>query len=132
MGRRFRALKLWFVFRHYGVTGLQEILRRHLRIAREFAEHIRAASDFALMAPVPLNLVCFRYTPAGLPPAALGDLNLRLLEELNRTGKLFLTHTKLNGEVALRMVIGQTNVQQRHVDAAWELISTTARRLVPR
>jgi aromatic-L-amino-acid decarboxylase len=129
LGRRFRALKLWFVIRSYGITGLQETLRKHLRMAQGLAERIRGTGGFQLMAPVPLNLLCFRYAPGGIPETSLNALNMELMERLNRTGKIYLTHTKLNTAVALRMVIGQTNVGQRHVDEAWELITTTARSL---
>jgi aromatic-L-amino-acid/L-tryptophan decarboxylase len=129
LGRRFRALKLWFVIRSYGISGLQERLREHLRMAQELAARIRESGGFQLMAPVPLNLICFRYAPGGIPETSLNGLNMELMERLNRTGRIYLTHTKLNTAVALRMVVGQTNVGQRHVDEAWELITTTARSL---
>jgi aromatic-L-amino-acid decarboxylase len=129
LGRRFRALKLWFVIRSYGLEGLQERLREHIRIAHALADRIRSEAGFQVMAPVPLSLVCFRYAPPGIPEDSLNALNMELMERVNRTGKLFLTHTKLNGAVVLRLVVGQTNVEQRHVDAAWEHITSTARKL---
>ncbi len=123
LGRRFRALKLWFVIRNYGVKALQDKLRAHIRMAQDLAGKISLAPDFELMAPVTLNLVCFRYRPAGVAgDQELNDLNERLLREINRSGKAYLTHTKVNGRFTLRMVIAQTRVEQRHVDAAWELI----------
>lgn len=129
LGRRFRALKLWFVIRSYGITGLQEKLREHLRMAQDLAGRIRGTAGFQLMAPVPLNLVCFRYAPEGIPETSLNTLNMELMERLNRTGKVYLTHTKLSGAVVLRMVVGQTNVGQRQVNDAWELVTTTSRTL---
>ncbi len=119
LGRRFRALKLWFVIRHYGVQGLQFHIRRHVTLAQEFAGWIKASADFELAAPVPLNLVCFRHTG--------GDAaNQRLLERLNRSGKLYLTHAQLNGRYTLRLCVGQSNTEERHVTEAWKLIQEMA------
>lgn len=115
LGRRFRALKLWFVIRHYGVEGLQAVVREHLRLAQEFASWVEADPDFELAAPVPVNLVCFRHKG--------GDaVNEAIMQRLNESGKLFLTHTKLEGKFTLRMSIGQTRTEQRHVQAAWNAI----------
>ncbi len=119
LGRRFRALKLWFVIRHYGVEGLQHHIRQHVALAREFAGWIEASKDFELVAPAPLNLVCFAHR-------AGEDLNRQLLESLNRSGKIYLTHTVLNGRYTLRFCVGQTHTEARHVRAAWELIRATA------
>ncbi len=130
LGRRFRALKLWFVIRTYGVEGLQQIVRTHITMARRLAEIIRSTSDFELLAPAPLNLVCFRYAPPGVTdPSTLDALNARLLDTLNRSGQMFLSHTRLSGNYTLRLVIGQTNVLQRHIDDAWARVVTTARAL---
>ncbi|HSQ74888.1 MAG TPA: pyridoxal-dependent decarboxylase [Bacteroidota bacterium] len=127
LGRRFRALKLWFVIRTYGVHGLQEILRTQIAMARQLTERIRSTPGFQILAPVPLNVLCFRYAPSGLTdPAALDALNARLLETLNHTGLLYLSHTRLAGRFTLRLVVGQTYVRQRHVDEAWERIVATA------
>ncbi len=128
LGRRFRALKLWFVIRSYGVKGLQATIRKHLDIAHSLADDIRGAEDFELLAPVPLNTVCFRYHPPGRDDReTLNRLNAGLLEAVNSTGKLFMTHTKLRGDYTLRLVVGQTSVEKRHVENAWDLIRTTAR-----
>ena len=128
LGRRFRALKLWFVIRTYGVSGLRDAVRRHIALAAGFARTISAAPDFELLAPVTLAAVCFRYRPPGVrDPEKLNALNASLLDALNRTGKIYLTHTKLRGAYALRLVTSQTNVDQRHVDSAWDLIAATAR-----
>jgi aromatic-L-amino-acid decarboxylase len=128
LGRRFRALKLWFVIRSYGIRGLQETLRTHIAMARHLVTTIQASPDFELLAPAPLNLVCFRYHPPHITdPAQLDALNAQILESLNKSGRLYLSHTRLGGRFALRLVIGQTTVEQRHVDAAWEQITATAR-----
>ena len=112
LGRRFRSLKLWFVIRHYGVEGLQHHIRAHVQLAQQFAEWVRKDEQFELAAPVPLNLVCFRHKG--------GDaINQRIMDRLNRSGDLYLTHTKLNGKVTLRLCVGQTNTQARHVERAW-------------
>jgi len=119
LGRRFRALKLWFVIRHYGVEGLQHHVRQHVALAQRFAEHVRQDDRFELAAPVPLNLVCFRLKA--------GDAaNQALLDHVNRSGDLYLTHTKLDGRFTLRMSVGQTNTQARHVENAWKRIQETA------
>lgn len=115
LGRRFRALKLWFVIRHYGVEGLRHHVRRHVALAQQFARWIQEDERFELAAPVPLNVVCFRCT-------AGDEFNRELMESLNRSGKLFLTHTLLDGRFTLRMVIGQTYTELRHVERAWSLI----------
>jgi aromatic-L-amino-acid decarboxylase len=119
LGRRFRSLKLWFVIRHYGVEGLQYHVREHVRLAQRFAGWVRNDDRFELAAAVPLNLVCFRHKG--------GDaVNQDIMDRLNRSGDLFLTHTKLNGKLTLRMSIGQTNTQARHVERAWNRIQEEA------
>ena len=128
LGRRFRALKLWFVIRTFGVEGLRERIRGHMALAQFFARTIGEEPDFEVLAPIPLAAVCFRYHPAGIDdPATLDRANSALMEELNRTGRMFITHTRLNGRIALRFVAGQTGVTQRHIDEALQLIRTTAR-----
>jgi aromatic-L-amino-acid decarboxylase len=115
LGRRFRSMKLWFVIRHYGVEGLQHHIREHVRLAQQFADWVRNDDRFELAAPAPLNLVCFRHKG--------GDaVNQAIMERLNHSGDLFLTHTKLNGKLTLRMSIGQTNTRMRHVEKAWDRI----------
>ncbi len=119
LGRRFRALKLWFVIRHYGVEGLRTLVRHHVRLAELFESLVRADDRFEVVAPRPLNLICFRLK--GEDAA-----NERLLERINASGRAYLSHTKLNGRLVLRMSIGQTKVEERHVRAAWELIASSA------
>ncbi len=122
LGRRFRALKLWFVIRHYGVEGLRHHVRRHVELAQAFVRWVQASPRFELAAPAPLNLVCFRHRG--------GDaLNERLLARLNGSGKLYLTHTKLGERYTLRLCIGQTHTELRHVRAAWQAIEETTAEL---
>jgi len=124
LGRRFRALKLWLVIRHYGVEGLRHHVRQHVALAREFAAWVEADPDFEIVAPVPLNLVCFRHRA--------GDaFSEKLLNALNEGGTAYLTHTKLNGQYVLRMVIGQTHTERRHVEATWQSLRALATALAP-
>ena len=122
LGRRFRSLKLWFVIRHYGVEGLQHHIRKHVEMAREFASWVEESADFELVVKPPLNLVCFRHK-------AGDDFNLKLMNTINEGGKMFFTHTKLNGQVVLRMSIGQTNTEEMHIKNAWKHILEIAERL---
>lgn len=119
LGRRFRSLKLWFVIRHYGIEGLRRHIRRHVELAQQFASWVREDDQFELAAPAPLNLVCFRHRG--------GDaVNETLMDRLNRSGDLYLTHTKLNGRFTLRFCVGQTNTELRHVERAWKRIREEA------
>jgi aromatic-L-amino-acid decarboxylase len=130
LGRRFRALKLWFVIRSYGVDGLRAIIARHIELAAEMEGWIAAASDFELLAPRRLALLNFRYHPRGVDdPPALDRLNERLLEALNDSGRLYLTQNRVKGAYAIRMSIGQTTTERRHVEAAWQRMQETARAL---
>jgi aromatic-L-amino-acid decarboxylase len=119
LGRRFRSLKLWCVIRHYGIEGLQHHVRRHVELAQEFAAWIKKDSRFELAAPAPLNLVCFRHTGGD-------EVNQALMDRLNRSGNLYLTHTRLNDRLTLRFCVGQTNTSLRHVKRAWERIQEEA------
>lgn len=122
LGRRFRALKLWFVIRSYGVAGLKEKIASHLEMAQWFKKQVENDKNFELLAPVPLNTVCFRYVKQGLSADELNFVNEKLMHSLNDSGKVFLTHVKLNEKYTLRLVIGQTEVEQRHIEKAWNLI----------
>lgn len=115
LGRRFRALKLWFVLRWYGAEGLQFHIRRHVELAQTFARWVEEDDDFELVAPVPLNLVCFRHRG--------GDtVNQGIMDRLNQSGDLYLTHTKLGGQLVLRMSIGQAHTRLEHLERAWARI----------
>lgn len=121
LGRRFRALKLWFVIRHYGIEGLQHHVREHVKLAHEFASWVKGDDRFELVADPPLNLVCFRLR-------AGDEANQRLLDALNASGTMFLTHTKLDGKFTMRLSVGQSHTRREHVRRAWELIQRFATR----
>src|SRR6266852_8297206 len=122
LGRRFRSLKLWFVLRHYGIEGLQFHVREHVRLAQQFAGWVREDDRFELAAPAPLNLVCFRLKS--------GDqANQRLMDALNDSGDLYLTHTRLNDRITLRLCVGQTNTTEGQVRNAWQRIQEEAGKL---
>ncbi len=119
LGRRFRALKLWFVIRGFGLAGLRETLRSHIKLSDYFCREIVKIPGIELAMEPFLNFSCFRYNPTGSSdPALLNPLNERFLNEINASGQLFLTHTKIEGLNTLRMLIGQTYVKQEHVDHA--------------
>ncbi len=122
LGRRFRSLKLWFVIRHYGVEGLQYHVRRHVELAKQFAEWVKQDERFEIVALAPLNLVCFRHRG--------GDAsNQLLMDRLNRSGDLYLTHTRLKDRFTLRFCVGQTHTGLRHVKNAWKRIQEEAGKL---
>jgi aromatic-L-amino-acid decarboxylase len=119
LGRRFRSLKLWFVIRHYGLEGLRYHVRQHVELAQQFAAWVAEDPDFELAAPTPLNLVCFRHK-------AGDEFNRLLLDNVNQSGKIYMTHTSLDDRYTLRLCVGQTNTKQVHVRQAWELLRITA------
>ncbi len=123
LGRRFRALKLWMILRYFGAEGIRARLSEHMRLARLFAGWVDADPDFERLAPVPFSVVCFRAKPRGKDwsEAELETLNQRLLDAMNRTGEVFLSHTKLNGRFTLRLAVGNLRTEERHVARAWEL-----------
>ena len=122
LGRRFRSLKLWFVIRHYGVEGLQYHVRRHIEIAQQFAQWVKQDERFEIVAPAPLNLVCFRHRGGD-------ESNQLLMDRLNHSGDLYLTHTRLNDRFTLRFCVGQTHTGLRHVQNAWRRIQEEAGKL---
>jgi aromatic-L-amino-acid decarboxylase len=130
LGRRFRALKLWMILRYFGAEGLRARLSEHMRLARLFAAWVDADPDFERLAPVPFSVVCFRGKPRGREwsEADLEALNQRLLDAMNATGEVFLSHTKLNGRFTLRLAVGNLRTEERHVARAWGLAKT----LLPR
>ena len=115
LGRRFRALKLWFVIRSFGVEGLRALVRKHVALAREFADWVKADERFELAAPLTISLVCFRHRDGDAATQAI-------LDRVNASGRMYLTHTRLDNRLTLRMSIAQTNTERRHVEAAWQLI----------
>jgi aromatic-L-amino-acid decarboxylase len=122
LGRRFRSLKLWFVIRYYGVEGLQFHIRRHVELAQTFAQWVKESDRFVLAAPAPLNLVCFRHVGSD-------EINKKLIDRLNGSGDLYLTHTTLGGRYVLRFCVGQTHTEEKHVRRAWEQIQKFAKEL---
>jgi len=128
MGRRFRSLKLWFVIRAYGVEGLRVRIRAHCALAQMFASWVRAEAGFEVCAPVPFSTVCFRATPPGDGPAQ-DTFNERLLAAVNAAGPVFLSHTKLNARIVLRVAIGNMRTREEHLATAWRLVRDGAERL---
>ncbi|MBK7213447.1 MAG: aminotransferase class V-fold PLP-dependent enzyme [Bacteroidales bacterium] len=127
LGRRFRALKLWFVIRSFGVEGLQEKIRKHIQLAEWFEAKVMESADFELMALRNFSVVCFRLHPVSVNDVdILNQINEKLLKSVNDSGKAYLSHTKLFGSYVIRISIAQTNVESRHVEAAWELIGEKA------
>lgn len=122
LGRRFRALKLWFVLRTYGVEGIQRKLRRHIALAQEFADWVRRDHDWEIVAPHPLSVVCFRLSSGAHAQRTLDALNERLLDAVNASGEIFISSTKINGRTALRLAIGNERTTRGDVRAAWDLL----------
>lgn len=130
LGRRFRALKLWFVLRSYGIEGLQAILRRHIELAGQAHDALKAEPDFEITSPLKLALFTFRHRPAGMAEGELDAHNEALLQALNDTGRAYFTQTRVTGRYVIRFQVGQTNTEARHVDAALDLIRKAARERV--
>jgi aromatic-L-amino-acid decarboxylase len=122
LGRRFRALKLWYVFRYYGREGIVTMLRQSLRLTQVLKTLVEADSDFELSAPAPLSLICFRHRGGD-------DLNRQLLAEINAGGQAFLSHTILNGKFVLRFAIGNFQTTEQDVRETWESIRRLAAKL---
>jgi len=123
LGRRFRALKLWFVIRHYGTEGLQHHIRTHVELAQQFAEWIIHSKHFELVVKPPFNLVCFRLK-------GTDEQNMELMNRINQSGKIYFTHTKLFGQIVLRMSIAQTHTTSEHVDRAKAILQEEAEKLM--
>ncbi len=131
LGRRFRALKLWFVIRSFGIEGLRKKIRNHIDWGQWLREQVISSKDFELLAPVPLNLVCFRYKPDGIrDEKLLEDINSRLLQTLNNSGKILLTQTKLNDTYAIRFVGGGEKMTLADIQQGWRQVVETAAKLV--
>jgi len=122
LGRRFRALKLWMVLRYFGAEGLRARVSEHVRLAQRFSTWVADDADFELLAPTTLSVVCFRAAPRGVPPERLNVLNAALLDQVNASGEVFLSHTRLRGRYTLRLAVGQIRTTETHVARAWELL----------
>jgi aromatic-L-amino-acid/L-tryptophan decarboxylase len=126
LGRRFRALKLWCLIRENGVAGLQERLRRDIANAAWLAEEVRAAPDWRVLAPVPLQTVCVRHEPSGLSDAALDQHTLSWAERINRSGDAYLTPAQLDGRWMVRISIGAIPTERQHIAALWDAVQREA------
>jgi aromatic-L-amino-acid decarboxylase len=124
LGRRFRALKLWMILRRFGARAIREHLARHIALAGQLASWIDAHPEFERLAPVPFSVVCFRWNPPGRSwtESELDARNEELVDRVNRTGELFLSHTRLRGKLALRMAIGHLRTTEQHVRRAWDVL----------
>jgi aromatic-L-amino-acid decarboxylase len=131
LGRRFRALKLWMILRSFGARAIRHHLSEHMRLATQLASWIDAHPDFERLAPVPFSVVCFRWRPANrsMSDEALDAANERLINAVNDTGDVFLSHTRLHGRLALRIAIGHLQTEERHVRRAWELLQENSQGL---
>jgi aromatic-L-amino-acid decarboxylase len=129
LGRRFRALKLWFVIRSFGVEGLRSLIREHIRIARNLAKRIDADSELERMADVNFSTVVFRHRPKGIKGSQLDAHNAHLLERLNLQREIYLSHTRVRGSYALRVAIGNIHTTEAHVNHALDLVKATGRGL---
>lgn len=134
LGRRFRALKLWFVLRYFGQEGVRERLREHIRLAQRFAAWVDEAPGFERLAPAPFSVVCFRARPPSVPPddTRLDAFNSALLDAVNASGKVFLSHTRLCNRFTLRLAVGNLRTTEDHVRAAWDLLRSHAAALFPK
>jgi aromatic-L-amino-acid decarboxylase len=126
LGRRFRALKLWFALRHYGASGMRARLRAHIALAQEFAAWIAAEPEWRVVAPHPLSVVCFRYEPHGRDEAGVDALNIAIVDSVNAAGEIFISSTKLDGRVAVRLAIGNERTACEDVALAWEVLKRHA------
>ena len=123
LGRRFRSLKLWFVIKYFGAEGLAEIIKRNIESANKFKQLVQQDPEFELMAPVPFSTICFRYKPVGYK-GDLNELNSNLMDAINKTGSIFLSHTKLNGNFVIRLVVSGIRTEEKHVLEAWKIIKS--------
>jgi aromatic-L-amino-acid decarboxylase len=127
LGRRFRALKLWWVLRAFGREGLVARLRQHCEFTSRLASEIEATAEWEVMAPVGMSVVCFRHRPPGLTDTAVLERhNAAILDRVNGSGRVFLSHTKLGSDYVLRMAIGNLRTEWRHVAEAWRLLQDAA------
>ncbi|MFC1555182.1 pyridoxal phosphate-dependent decarboxylase family protein, partial [candidate division KSB1 bacterium] len=131
LGRRFRAIKLWFVLRYFGKNGIISRLRGHIRFAQLFKSKVEHSVDFEIMAPVPFSVICFRLNPSGknLNEEEIEKINTKLMNEVNKTGKIYISHSKLKGKYTLRFAIGNFKTTENDVISAWDLIEKTAMEL---
>jgi aromatic-L-amino-acid decarboxylase len=126
LGRRFRSLKLWFVMRYFGAEGMRERIRHHIGMAKEVASWIDSEPQWERLAPVPFSTVVFRFAPDGFSASEIDELNREIMNRVNATGEVFLSHTVLNGKYALRIAIGNLKTRLDHLERSWELLRGAA------
>jgi aromatic-L-amino-acid decarboxylase len=129
LGRRFRALKFWFMVRTYGVEGISERIREHIRLAHVFEDWVRATPGWEVVAPVPFSTINFRACPPNVPAEQWNDFNERVLNAVNATGEVFLSHTKLHGNFVMHLAIGNIRTEEKHIARAWALLNAECGRL---
>ena len=126
LGRRFRALKLWFVLRNFGVEELKSRIKKHIDMVQELIMEIKNDPEFELIIENPLNMICFRFHPSSIKDEnILNNVNEKILQNINATGETFLTHTKIRGTYVIRLVAGQTYLEKEHLQEVWQLIRKT-------
>lgn len=123
LGRRFRALKLWFILRAYGREGIEARLREHMRLAKLFCAWVDASPNWQRMAPAPFSTVCFRAAPPSVQEPSLDALNEAIMHHVNATGEAFISHTKLHDKLTLRVAIGNLRTEERHLERLWDLLN---------
>jgi aromatic-L-amino-acid decarboxylase len=131
LGRRFRSLKLWFVLRYFGVEGIRARIRRHVEMARDLAARVDAEPGWERVAPVPFSTVVLRFAPDGSSREDQDDLNQAIMDRVNDSGDVFLSHTVLNQRFCLRVALGNLRTEEQHVDRCWELLRESAQALRP-
>lgn len=122
LGRRFRALKLWFVLRYFGIDGIRERIRQHVEMARELASWVDAHPDWERVAPVPFSTVVFRFAPGDASAPVQDRMNREIMDQVNASGEAFLSHTVLNGRFCLRIALGNLRTRWQHLERSWELL----------
>lgn len=130
LGRRFRSLKLWFIMRYFGQDGMKARIYEDCRLAQLFASWVASSANFQLLAPVNFSLVCFRAYKEKLSEEEINLLNEKIMNEINASGKAYLSHTKLNGKFALRLSIGSLHTEERHLEKIWDLLNETLRKIL--
>ena len=130
LGRRFRALKLWFVIRSYGIKGIKKYLKKHIKYAKNLSITIDKDKNFELTAPQNLNMINFRFYPKNKDKSNLNDINHKLIKKLNKTGKIYLSHTKIDDIVSIRMPIGSTYIKRKHIEKSWKLIKEISNSII--
>jgi aromatic-L-amino-acid decarboxylase len=130
LGRRFRALKFWFMVRTYGVEGMIARIREHIALAKEFESWVRATPDWEVVAPVPFSTVNFRACPASVPQDKWNALNEKILNAVNASGEVYLSHTKLNDRYVMHLAIGNVRTEEKHIARVWALLQAECSRLM--